>query len=119
MNIQQVLLAEYKRHFDSIESIKTEYIKNHRAFAEGFKFQYEGETCEVVGATFVFDPNIAEISILDVSEMIDFLPFSEFNPDRVIWYLIDIPKWRIPDKPELKATWSQAVLRKALEPKTD
>lgn len=113
MNIQQELVAEYKRHFDSIEAIKTEYVKNHRAFANGTKFQYDGETCEVVGATFVF------ISDLDISEMIDFLPFAEFTPDKIICYLIDIPKWRFPDKPELKVTWSQAVLRKALEPKTD
>jgi hypothetical protein len=114
MNIQQVLLDEYKRHFDNLESIKTEYVNSHRAFANGTKFQYDGETCEVVGATFVFDPIIAEISILDVSEMIDFLPFAEFTPDKIIWYSIDIPKWRIPDKPEIKVTWSQAVLRKAV-----
>lgn len=119
MNIQQELVAEYQRHFDNIESIKTEYVKNYRAFADGTKFQYEGETCEVVGATFVFEPNIAEISILDVSEMIDFLPFAEFTPEYRIWYLIDIPKWRILDKPEMKVTWSQAVLRKVLESNGD
>jgi hypothetical protein len=119
MTIQQVLVAEYQRHFDSIESIKTEYVNTHRAFANGTKFQYEGETCEVVGATFVFDSAIAEISSLDVSEMIDFLHFVEFIPDKVIWYLIDIPKWRITDNPEMKVTWSQGLLRKALEPKTD
>lgn len=114
MNIQKALINEYKRHFDSLESIKNEYIDTYRTISDGIQFEYEGEICTVVGATFVFDPDIAEISIIDVNEMIDFLQFTKFVPDRTIWYLIDIPKFRITDKPDLKVTWSQAMLNKVL-----
>ena len=115
MDLQKMLIGEYKRHLDNLESIKTEYINTYLTIPDGTQFEYEGEICTVVGATFVFDPDIAEISIIDVNEMIDFLNFTEFSPDRTIWYLIDIPKRRITDKPEIKVTWSQALLKKFLE----
>jgi hypothetical protein len=97
---RQAFLNEYYRHEKKIESLCVQYLKKYQAVPLGTTFEYEGETCTVVGA------KLDDISLDDC--------FSELNPDYDIIYFIDIPQWRVESQPDMKVRWNQKRLVKFL-----